>query len=398
MPSNRLGTRSTRQAACDPCRRAKVSCDHKRPTCARCEETSRTRLCVYRSSPFKKNKKSVHDRGHGDHLAQRSLRLERSLGPPSEIARLNHGLSEDLTPRQVYPNPGHLGISSHAPIFDQIATSRDCETDQLAKPGNVRDPSASRRHEKAASEVAESLQQLSAHYSIDSLNDLITFWLAKGVSLSLAEPLLHPCINTVLTWPDLWTLQTQEHFLSLVIRLLNNSAQTLHITAESTLITFTGQLCGHQSRLETLGLFLAAVARATVDVPFFPPVYSTEDSRFKLQSIVTRLNDRIIDLCLSLDSLNDLQLILQFEHFVVHSNVSGDQSEFQGEADSTCTDSAPRPTLLALPRRCNSVSICFGLSRGYLQQEGLATISREIERERFGSTVHQRQELRDFPW
>lgn len=132
--------------------------------------------------------------------------------------------------------------------------------------------------------------------------------------------------------------------MSLLISLLNNSAQALKITAEVTLGTFIGQFCGHKSRLETLGLFLAAVARATVDISFFPPVYSTEDSRITLQSIVTRLNDRIIDLCLLLDSLNDLQLILQFEHFVVHSNVSGDQSEFDPRPDPTYVDYLVRST------------------------------------------------------
>lgn len=399
MSSNRSITSSARQAACDPCRRAKLSCDHKRPICTRCEETNKTGLCVYRPTPFKKKKKKpVLDRGHRDLPAQESIRLEPSLRLPSGIGSLNHSPLEDSTPRQVYPNPGHLGVSSHAPIFDQIATSRDCDTEQPARIGNVRGPLVSRRLEKAASEVAESLQQLLAHHSIDSLNDLVGFWLAKGVGLSLAEPLLPSCIHSVLNWPDLRTLQTREHFQSLVIHLLNNSAQALEIKAESTLLTFIGQLCGQQSRLETLGLFLASVARATVDVSFFPSLYATEDNRFTLQSLVTRLNDRIIDLCLLLDSLNDLQLILQFEHFVVHSNVSGDQSEFGETTDPDCADFVARHALLALSRRCHIVRIRFGLSRGYLVQEWHTGIPCEIEGECFGSTIHQRQKLCDFPW
>lgn len=45
-------------AACDPCRAAKVACDHAKPVCIRCKNQSRQAECVYRASPFKKTKRA----------------------------------------------------------------------------------------------------------------------------------------------------------------------------------------------------------------------------------------------------------------------------------------------------------------------------------------------------
>lgn len=43
-----------RHAACEPCRRAKLACDHSRPTCSRCRNRNQTDHCVYRDRPFRR--------------------------------------------------------------------------------------------------------------------------------------------------------------------------------------------------------------------------------------------------------------------------------------------------------------------------------------------------------
>lgn len=44
----------TRLAACEPCRKAKLACDHTQPVCARCRSGNRPRSCIYRAAPFKR--------------------------------------------------------------------------------------------------------------------------------------------------------------------------------------------------------------------------------------------------------------------------------------------------------------------------------------------------------
>jgi hypothetical protein len=103
----------------------------------------------------------------------------------------------------------------------------------------------------------------------------------------------------------------------------------LVVTADTTLDGFVKQTSGINSRVETLALFLTAAARATVDIVHFPPLYTSEVARFGLQRDLTKLIEQLLRICLSLDCLNDLQLVLQVEYFVLLSNVSGDQSMSQ---------------------------------------------------------------------
>lgn len=64
-----------------------------------------------------------------------------------------------------------------------------------------------------------------------------------------------------------------------------------------------------------------------MDITFFPPLYSNEETKHTLRRLCTRVGDYALEISLSLDCLNDLQLLLQYENFVVHSHVDGDQSK-----------------------------------------------------------------------
>ncbi|KAH6989862.1 fungal-specific transcription factor domain-containing protein [Ilyonectria destructans] len=83
---------------------------------------------------------------------------------------------------------------------------------------------------------------------------------------------------------------------------------------------------GNNLRWEAAGLFLAATARAILDTPYFIPLYRAEDQRRSITRALTYIGDCCLEICWSLDRLSDLQLILQFESFIVHTLVDGDQS------------------------------------------------------------------------
>lgn len=52
---------ATRQAACEPCRKAKVACDHMLP-CNRCETSGKGESCTYRTRPFKRKHQEMTSR------------------------------------------------------------------------------------------------------------------------------------------------------------------------------------------------------------------------------------------------------------------------------------------------------------------------------------------------
>jgi hypothetical protein len=101
----------------------------------------------------------------------------------------------------------------------------------------------------------------------------------------------------------------------------------LKVRADDTIETFCGLFCRTSARWETLGIFFTAVSRATIDVAQFDGLYNSEQERRALRRLAMRFSDSCLDIALSLDCLNDLQLILQYENFILHSLVDGDQSK-----------------------------------------------------------------------
>jgi hypothetical protein len=174
--------------------------------------------------------------------------------------------------------------------------------------------------------LAQTLEVLFEEFRFASLIALVKFWLAKGVNLALAEPIVLQCTESAEQFLAPQRSTGSNYYNSLVQDLLKNSARPLTFVKTSTLLEYTNQFCGRHIRLETLGIFLVTIIRASIDIPFFPPLYATEAERDRLGQLGTTLTDCALELCLSIDCLNDLQLIFQYEHWIVNSYVHGDHS------------------------------------------------------------------------
>jgi hypothetical protein len=172
------------------------------------------------------------------------------------------------------------------------------------------------------------LEVLLEEFRIASLTDLVKFWLAKGVNLALADPIVLQCTESAEQTLASRRLTDSNGYNSLVQDLVKNSACPLAFAKTSTLSEYVHQFCGQNIRLETLGIFLVTVIRASIDIPFFPPLYTTEAERHRFRQLGTALINCALELCLSIDCLNDLQLIFQYEHWIVMAYVQGDQSRW----------------------------------------------------------------------
>jgi hypothetical protein len=128
----------------------------------------------------------------------------------------------------------------------------------------------------------------------------------------------------------LFTTFSQEDnwHLAYAQRLTENSRKPLQFYGMSDIAEFSAQFLDQNFRWESLGIFLSAVSRATIDISFFPPLFKSENDQFALRKLATRLSDLALDIALSLDCLNDLQIVLQYENFIMHTHVDGDQSMY----------------------------------------------------------------------
>jgi hypothetical protein len=173
---------------------------------------------------------------------------------------------------------------------------------------------------------ADVLRQLLNTFPLTTMKEFVMFWLETGANMSLAEPFVEKCTENM---TRLFTTFSQEDnwHLAYAQRLTQNSRAPLEMRTTSDISDFCAQFLDQNFRWESLGIFLSAVSRATIAIPFFPPLYKTEKDQFMLRKLATRLSDLALDIAISLDCLNDLQLVFQYENFIVHTNVDGDQSE-----------------------------------------------------------------------
>jgi hypothetical protein len=234
------------------------------------------------------------------------------------------------------------------------------------------------------------------------MKDLVLFWLAKGANLALAEPFVAQCADSI---SQLFTSHDDKWHLVYAQRLLQNSARLLQFDASSDLESFSAQFLDHNARWETLGIFFAAVSRATIDIPFFPLLYNTEEQQYMLRRLATKLSDFSLEISLSLDCLNDLQLMVQYENFIVHSYVDGDQSEFQFLVDSKVDPRChfhqlilSRLSHLAQAWRCNFIHLRPGISRESRSEAWNPSFSHGIEKNGFCPDLFCGQEYRHLPW
>ncbi|KAK7397709.1 hypothetical protein QQX98_012924 [Neonectria punicea] len=182
-----------------------------------------------------------------------------------------------------------------------------------------------------ADRASHALNQL-IRMDIPRLRKLVQVWLDKKVNLPLAEPFVARCADATqdmaallpsssIGLPEPSAVVVQQAKL-----LLRNTRRRLVLRRESTVAEYFAQMFGDNLRWESLGIFFNAATRAALDVASFPSLYADDQQRRDLIRALTYVGDCCLETCLALDSMNDLQLILQYENFIVHSQVDGDQS------------------------------------------------------------------------
>lgn len=180
--------------------------------------------------------------------------------------------------------------------------------------------------EETISRGAELIQQFHCSSNVLSWVPLVQTWIAKGVNLALAESFTERCAQTTQSF-----LEKFDHgildCMDLSRSLFKNSCSPLSVGATADADDFFSKFCNENARWETLGLFFTAASRATIDVTAFDPLYSSQHQLRSFQKLATYYSDVCLDISLSLDCMNDLQLILQYENFILHSFIHGDQSE-----------------------------------------------------------------------
>ncbi|KAL6882292.1 fungal-specific transcription factor domain-containing protein [Trichoderma longibrachiatum] len=124
-PASAPKRKNGRPQACEPCRRRKVACDHRTPTCARCRRGGITDKCVYLAQP-----------GHHSHGSTAPAAAAPSSRPASVpvSSRPPHGPECNI---------GYLGATSFSAFYEEAQKSlpvasaenkRESESEALTLP------------------------------------------------------------------------------------------------------------------------------------------------------------------------------------------------------------------------------------------------------------------------
>lgn len=229
---------------------------------------------------------------------------------------------------QNFPNPGYLGSSSHTKIFDHIPQNEENELDHTESHFKTNEHAGLELSvdDSSVSYRAKFIEELNQCGQILSCCRLVSAWNGKGINLALAGSLVGECAKTIEHIFDGFA-GDYEGALRISRHLFSDSCRPLAMESTSTFEEFCTSFCQENTRWETIGLFFTAVSRATIDITCFDGLFNTEQQRLSVRKLATRFSDSCLDIALSLDCLNDLQLLLQYENFINHSFVDGDQSE-----------------------------------------------------------------------
>jgi hypothetical protein len=187
--------------------------------------------------------------------------------------------------------------------------------------------------EEKLQQGATFIAQIRTFALLAASKSLVQAWVNEGINLPVAEPFTLFCADASCRAINQQSNETAGGSRDLQTaavtsrNLFSQSCRPLAIDTHDTLETFGELFCRDCARWETLGIYFTAVSRATIDITRFDGLYSSEQERRALRKLAMRFSDTCLDIALSLDCLNDLQLILQYENFILHSLVDGDQSK-----------------------------------------------------------------------
>lgn len=256
------------------------------------------------------------------------INRQRQYLPDSGVLAVSNtvnSVAAFASPSQPYPNPGYLGSSSYTTLFENITPNDqlDSNANSRARPSSiVFEPTASEAQILYGAELIEQVYRL-AH--LPTCMNLVNDWLATGSNLHLAGYFTYECIQSVKAL--MMDIDRQNSTaISISTALFTHSCREFAVGQATTQGEFRAQFTGQNARWETLCLFFIAVCRATMWRRCSDGTSIAVEQQQKLRRLAMHFADRFLDISLALDRLDDLQLILQYENFISHSLVDGDQS------------------------------------------------------------------------
>ena len=345
--------RNGKQQACEPCRKAKLRCDHTRPLCQRCVRRKIEGRCVYHPAPMTQTqtrRASIPSIAANDVvLPEQQCSVIDSALFPAPTRRSNvPDMDESTSTVKLVGGSGHsvgfLGPTSYSAIFleNQLGNIADDHSQDNAVSSHqvlqwplhpiddgVDDPRMSSRRICGIKVLTKFPNQNLSQRLLDRY-----FGMCDVV---LPEPVVRHCDESLWdTYGEVLQEPRKPELLSEMSKELCQNAKSPPPSSSSTeewLESFTG----HRFRWEMIGNLLALFGLAIMTLSDFDPIFSgNEDGktrgRKEYAGELRILSEDCLALSDDIDATNEFVVSLMYYRFTLQSFYEGDT----GQPSPTC--------------------------------------------------------------
>lgn len=322
--------RNGKEQACEPCRKAKMRCDHSLPVCQNCKRRNITEKCIYVEAP--------QTRPRSQRSGSRILtQTQYSYPQPSPIDPALQGIPAQASKEDEFedesplfrPSSGFFGPTSFSSVYENdLGPNFDSRQDR--SPYSIA-PEIGRTEEQTSSRTAlgiKVLNQLPNQATCDRLFDL---YASKALDKAFHKPTVICCISSL--WSNFGQALRQprksKDLRDIAQLLTRNTMSVLQDTDDPD--EWMASLTGRNLRWETIGILFSVLGGVLLACPDDDPFWSTQSGRRMHRKEFALEMKECVDECVKLsnqmDNINILMVSLLFKRIILESQCTGDTSK-----------------------------------------------------------------------
>jgi hypothetical protein len=334
--------RNGKNPACEPCRKAKIACDHTLPTCDRCRRRKASLQCVYAEAPMTRNPAERRGRSDFSLPPTHTPPTASSISPEAPVASSGTRPTPTAESGPFIKSGGFFGQTSFAAVFLENREDLGHDDIQIANDSDSYSPS----HESLQSptflmlagndyrgspRVALGVKLLRALPDQNTCKFLLEWYYKNHHDCIYHKPSVMACADSVwATYGKHLKEPRRTEDLEYVSSIMCKNAET-PLPEYDEYDHWLASFCGHNLRWESLGSVFGALTSATLALPERDAFFCTQrGQRSNRKQFAVEMKD-CVQACVTLSNYMDLinmQMVsLLAKNLILQTVISGDTSK-----------------------------------------------------------------------
>ncbi|EED14310.1 conserved hypothetical protein [Talaromyces stipitatus ATCC 10500] len=331
--------RNGQLSSCEPCRKSKLRCDHKTPTCDRCLHRGQANDCFYHPAPLtrtlppqafapKGSSRRRRKQQPGNQVIFRLNKTPSTVTQTSPLATsLNTGINTygqsvgQWTSMQKRPMaPGYLGLTFSEDIFNESHGTISLKNRDQNQFEDAQNPPADLDKAQLGAQVLLHLEKICWFHEIIKFKNKVSpgWFLGPPLTDSLCIVMEKVYGSAIQGSSD-----TQASLLRLSYEIFTNTMERIAVTQTMTIVEYMSLIA---ARWETIGLLFAVLGSVTFHIPADDPVFTNNPwniDRKQLRSISIANSEICSQFCNSSGLISDPLCWLMTQQTVLLTLVAG---------------------------------------------------------------------------